>query len=284
MAERIPDLWRLNEDAPRIYHLYVCRLKMNGLHERVVTASRQIRRYAARGPGHKDGLFTFSYEIDSLCELNNYKAAWRQLRVYQDRAVGERFDLAHRNWSVEEEPWLTFYFAPLLFYLKRYRLGCSLLETALSFSFDGKNVQSYDLLFHVYNDDEVPRNLCRVTLAHFYTRLGKRLHEWRYWEAFVNGFHSRLFRLAGVGREELLADSQRLPAFFDRLMAIRAERTASGYTRGQADLIQSLAKVKAWHEAQQRKTAQFDDRIRPTSERHDAKLLQLFPELRNLRR
>ncbi len=36
VAEAIPDLWRANEDAVRLYHLYLCHLHMNHKHERVV--------------------------------------------------------------------------------------------------------------------------------------------------------------------------------------------------------------------------------------------------------
>src|SRR5205085_10072380 len=82
----------------------------------------------------------------------------------------------------------TFYYAPLLFFLRRYREGCLLLETALGFWCSRRKVRSYDILFYVYNADEQPSNRCRVTLSHFYERLGKSLREWQHWEAFVNGF------------------------------------------------------------------------------------------------
>lgn len=84
MPARIPDLWRTQEDASRLYKLYLVRLRMNGLHEQVVAACRQIRRYASRGPGAKVGLFAFSFEIDSLCDLKNYNQAWRRLRLFEE--------------------------------------------------------------------------------------------------------------------------------------------------------------------------------------------------------
>jgi hypothetical protein len=143
---------------------------------------------------------------------------------------------------------------------------------------------SYDMLCHVYNDDSKPKNRCRVTLKHFYDRLGMDLREWEHWEAFVRGFHPRLFRLAGIRREELVADSGRLTTFFDRLMKVREERVTSGFTQGQADLTESRVKVRKWQEAQEEKSAQFEGRIRPIREHNNAKLRQFFPELLTLRR
>jgi hypothetical protein len=283
MSGAIPDLWRAEEDTPRLYQLYLSRLQMNRLHERVVAACRQIRRYAARGPGATAGLFTFSHEIDSLCALKNYQAAWRQLRLRDAILFGERFDLARRRWSADDESQLVFYYAPLLFFLGRYRQGCTLLETSLGFWFNGRKPPSYDILFHVYNADKDPRDRCRVTLTHFYDRLGKCLREWQHWEAFVHGFHPRLVRMSGVRREELLANPGLLAVFFDKLMDVRDERTTSGVTGGQWDLIESAAKVKKRQEATQRKLDEFEEWIKPVQERTNRKLQELFPELRGMR-
>jgi hypothetical protein len=284
MAERIPDLWRLKEDVERLYMRYLNRLQMNHLHENVVSACCQIRRYASRGPGLKAGLFTFSFEIDSLCDLKDYQAAWRQLRMRERVIYGERLDLAHREWSATDGPELAFAYAPLLFFLGRHRQGCRLLETALGFWFRGRKARSYDVLFHVYNGDEQPCNRCRVTLSHFYDRLGKGLREWQHWEAFINGFHSRLFRLARVRRQELLDDSRGLAVFFDRLMRIRDDRTTSGVTWGQRDLIESPTNVRRRQDAVQEELEKFRERIKPTHERITTRLQELFPELRGLSR
>jgi hypothetical protein len=278
-VSHIPDLWRAGEDAAHLYPLYLARLSMGGLRGRVVSSCRRIRRYARRGPGAEKGLFTFSFEIDSLCDLGEYKAAWRQLRLRDRMALGTRFDLARRDLSAADAGLAEWDYAPILFFLGRYRRGCSLLEASLDFRFADAKVRSYDILFRVYNGDEEPRNRCRVTLAHFYARTGKSLRDWRHWEAFVRGFHPRLFRLAGVRREELLADPGRLRAFRDKLMEIRKDRATSGVSRGQADLIESPGKVREWHEATQHKLDRLRERIGPAMRRTDAKLRQLFPEL-----
>lgn len=282
MQEQIPNLWREEEDAPRLYNLYLCRLQMNRLAERTVVACRTIRRYAGRGPGPMEGLFTFFYEIEALCDLGDYKAAWRQLRQRDFIASGERFDLARRKWSTAEAYNLGFYYAPLLFFRGRFRRGCTLLEMWLDCWFRKKAVHSFDILGHVYNEDNVPSHRCRVTLSHFYAQLGKSLGEWRHWDAFVNGFHPRLFRLAAVKREDLLTAPGLLPTFFSTLKDVQGERTISGVGGSQSDLVESAGKVRKRQEGLKRRLAAFRKRIKPVQQRTNQHLEELFPELQRL--
>lgn len=284
VAETIPDLWRAKEDAARLYQLYLVRLQINDRHEQVVAVCPRIRRYATRGPGPTEGLFTFSFEIDSLCALKDYKAAWRRLRLREEIIFGERLDLRRREWSSADGWELAFSYAPLLFFLGRYRQGCALLETSLGFWFGRRMTQSFDILFHVYNGNKEPWHQCQVTLSHFYNRLGKNLRQWRHWKAFVNGFHPRLFRLSGVHRDELMAEPERLGLFHDKLMEVRAERTTSGVGGSQSNLIDSAAKVRKRQEATQRQRDKFNERIKPVQERTNRKLQELFPELQGLPR
>jgi hypothetical protein len=284
MAVPIPDLWRLDEDARRLYSLYFAQMLRNRAYERVVAASRQIRRYAARGPGGEAGLFAFYYEIEALFELKAYHGAWRRLRRYEEAALGRRIDLKRREWPDEELAWFEFHHAPVLYFLGRYRLGSALLHASLDQWFTGKKVRSFDLMHRVFNGDPEPADRCRVTLRHFYGRLGKDLREWSHWDLFVNGFHPRLFRLAEIRRDELMADSRRLDPFFERLMAIRHERTKS--TRrsvGERDLTDSEAAVRKRQEAFREEGARFEEQYAPRRRLTEAKLKGLFPELRSIR-
>ncbi len=278
---QIPDLWRINEDAPRLYQLYLCRLSMSGSHERVVTACRQIRRHATQGPGREAGLFTFSFEIDSLCELRKYETAWRQLRRYEEIALGRRINLAHRTWTNDEVAWFEFNHIPLMYFLGRYRQGCRLLEALLDLMLDAKKMRSYDLLFRICNGDPEPANRCRVTLTHYYARLGRDLLKWRHWQSFINGFHPRLFRLAGIRQEELLSDPQRLSAFSERLTTIRNERIASGIAAGQRDLTDSAEAVRKRQDSLQKKLDHFNENYKSRMKLLETKLLKLFSDLRD---
>jgi hypothetical protein len=282
MATQLPDLWRAEADAERMYQLYLVRLQMNGLHDRVVTACGQIRRYAARGPGRRAGLFTFFFEIDSLVELKNYHAAWRQVQLRDETIRRHRVSLDRRRWSAKDSSELAYTYAPLMYFLKRYALGCKLLETSLGFWYQRPKAQSYDVLFHVYNADEEPRIRPRVTLAHFYRRLGRDLREWTLWSTFVNGLAPPLFRIAGVERKALLKDSSKLIVFFANLVRVREERVTSGVTRGQADLLESPAKVKRWQDATRAKVQRFDKD--PARESIRGVLLEHFPDLQGLAR
>jgi hypothetical protein len=71
---------------------------------------------------------------------------------------------------------------------------------------------------------------------------------------------------------------------FHELMRLREERGTSGVTRGQADLVESPAKVRRFQEATQGKLEEFRERIQPTKEKSDVLLKKLFPELRKLRK
>lgn len=279
---QLPDLWRTRADPDRMYQLYLVRLQMNGLHERVVAACRRIRRYAARGPGRRAGLFTFFFEVDSLVELKNYRAAWRQVQLRDEIIRGDRVPLGRRKWSARDFPELAYTYAPLMYFLKRYSLGCHLLETALAFWYQRPKAQSYDIVFHVFNTDEEPRIRPRVTLAHFYRHLGKDLEQWRLWPMFVRRLAAPLLRVAGVERQSLLEDPSRLAAFLAGLRRIRDERVTSGVTRGRADLIQSPEKVKRWQDATRARLRRFTED--PARERTRAALLQHFPELQGLAR
>lgn len=278
----IPDLWRINEDAKRLYQLYLCQLSTSGAYERVVTASRQIRRHATRGQGRAAGIFTSWFEIEALCELRQYQTAWRQLRRWEEVALGRRIDRRRQTWPLDEVAWFEHLHVPLLYFMGRYRQGCRLLEAMLDSMLDARRVRSWELLFRIYNGDKEPANRCRVTLTHYYSRLGKDLLRWPRRESFVNGFHPRLFGLAAVRPEEMLADPQRLAGFYKRLMAIRDERTTSGTTCGERDLTDSAETVRKRQNALQEKRGCFNERYKSRRKLLNAKLLGLFPELRDI--
>ncbi len=282
MPPRVPNLFGTEQEARRLYQLFLAHLGVHGLHGRVVQACRLIRRHAtARHVDPEQSAFTFAIEIDALCALRKYRAAWRRLRRYELLAFGRRLDLHRHRWKAADSHWLSFYCAPLLFFLGRYRLGCLLMEKALRFGLKYGN-RSYDWWHHVSNTDPWPVHIFGVTLKHFYDRLGRSLGEWRDWRRFIKGLHPRLFRLAGITREELLDEPARLGAMTERLATIVRERTTSGVTRGQRDLIQSAAAVRRWQEETKKKLRRFKVRIRPVQTAINLRLRELFPELGEL--
>lgn len=276
----IPNLWK-NPGARRLYSRYLLKLEMAGRHNRIVTACRVIRRHASNRGRLNDGLFTFDLEINALCEVKDYKAAWRQFRRYERIAYGKQDD-PRRCWRLEEVPLLTYSYAPLLYFLGRYREGCQALETALDALFNQGNTKSYDLLFSIYNGERTPTHRFRVTLSHFYDRLGLDLADWKHWRRFVNGFHPKLFRIGNVNREALSASAEHLPTFFQNLIKMREERTPSGIGGSQSDLVQSAAAVGKRQKAMQRRLDEFRERIKPVQQRSDQLLKKLFPELRQM--
>lgn len=279
MADSIPDLWTSGEDARRLYSFYLSRLAIGQQWERIVTACREIRRHASRGPGLAKSIFTFRDEIDALCKLKDYDTAWRQLLALRRavRGIQQGINIEDRKRMEAEERGTCV--ASLLYFRGRYRRGCGLKERYFDLCFQNGPVQSYQLLFEVYNDDVEPTHRVRVTLAHFYNRLGRDLRQWRHWPTFVEGFQPRLFRLAGIQREKLLADAGHLPAFFNNLMDIRDERTTSGVGGGVSDLLDSPAKVKKRQDARQQKISDALERLNDSRTELNQKLAMYFPEL-----
>jgi hypothetical protein len=284
MSYPIPNLWREEADAGRLYELYLVHLMIQGRHERVVTACQCIRGYAVREPGITESRFTYWQELDALCTLGQFQVAWRRLRRWEPDLFGEKFDLRRSKWPAEMASVLEFTYAPLLYFQGNYRRGCSLLETALDFWYDGRKIRSYDFLYRIDNGDPAPEITQRVTLKHFYDRLGRNLREWRHWEAFVAGLHPRLFRLTEVNPVDLLNDGDHLTPFTRRLLEVQDERTISGVTRGQADLVESASLVERRQQeiCEQRERAKV--RIAPVRETIEMKLKTLFPELAEISR
>jgi hypothetical protein len=102
--------------------------------------------------------------------------------------------------------------------------------------------------------------------------------------AVRGGFHPRLFRLAGVPREELLEDASKLTAFVHRLLEVRDERVTSGVGGSQSDLVDSPAKVRRRQEALTERLEKHAERTTPARERIEAQLEALFPELAEIPR
>ena len=274
MRRRVPNLWRRESKAARLYELYIAELLISNRHADIVAACRKIRSYT-RDANRQAAMFTYSHEIDALCALGKHAVAWQQLRR-RDRELEKVGELKGRKWGVAD-PWsVRFDYAPLLYFTGRYEEGCGLLEAALGTAND-RNVPSYDLLFSIYNGELRPKLRPRVTLTHFYKKLGKSLRDWEHWAAFLDGLSPRLFRVGRIRREELLEHPERLGDFFKTLMAVRAARMTSGITRGEQDLIESSRDVKKWQDDTRLRLEKF--RRKQAASEWRTKMRRSFPDL-----
>src|SRR5262249_50296524 len=150
----------------------------------------------------------------------NASAMWGVLRSWDRMALGKPIDLANHRWEPEDAHRLLFFYAPLLYLRKRYRMGRGLLETAIKMH-SRKKGWSFDLLWHVYKPLRRPATRYDVTLTHFYRALGLDLRQWELWGEFVDDFPEKLFHLAGVNRESLRSDPAFLQPFFQWICAER---------------------------------------------------------------
>lgn len=275
METRIPNLF-MACDGERDYCLYLSRLNSVGNHEKVIQVCRRIRNYAAQGPGVEAGLFTYDYEHDALCATGKYAVAWRQLLRRDRIRRGVSFVYKSYSWDSEDSHDLQFRYGPLLYLTGRSSEAAAMIEKALEFECRGRD-GSYEAMYTVANADPEPTHHCRVTLLHCYRRLGRPLSDWTGWRSFVTGMNPRLFRMAKIARESMLADPELLIAFQARLMTILDKRTqGSGCTWGICDLLDSPSKVKKRHAATIRGFKQFQEDIRTKKNQKERELVEAF--------
>jgi|GEM_PF-3255550 len=281
MKARIPNLFR-KCDGEQDYQLYLSRLMLNGDQNKIIQVCRRIRAYAAKGPGMKAGVFTFFYEHNALCKLGNYAVAWRQLLQRDRIRRGAGFDYKSYSWRRGDAHSLRHEYGPLLYLTGRFSDAAASFEKALGFMCCGEN-GSYEAMYTVANDDSEPTNHYRITLLHCYRRLGRPLSDWPRWRSFVMGMNPRLFRLARVARDRMLADPGLLIEFQTRLRRILEERTqGSGVTWGICDLLDSPSTVRKRHGATARQFKQFQDRIRTKKNLKERQLAKEFGDYKPL--
>jgi hypothetical protein len=274
----IPNLIVGDPDQARakwFYRQFLTALLHAGQTERVVEVCRAIRRFAKQAGKPELGHWTFDDEDYAYGKLGDFRAQWRLLRERERTFCGKTLDLKKHRWKREEAFFLMYYYAPLLFLRSQYVLGLDLLEKGLRFC---ANFKSYDLLGHIYNDIKTPRHRHEVTLSHFYRILGRDLRDWRYWSKFIDGFHSKLFRLSGIPREDIRNDPSLLKPFSDWMCSELHRRTFTGVSSGEADLIDSVAAVKKRQDALAAKLSRFEA-TPPTEAQIDQALRRVFPEL-----
>lgn len=242
-----PNLFRLKQgrENRRLYQLYLARLMQHGRWDRVVEASRQIRSYANRDRQPRRGDFTYQFEIDALCRLGNWSAAWRQLRRLELTAYGKSINLNAKRWRPDELDWFTQYHPHILYFLEHFGVASRLFEAMLEQMLKSRQSGlSYEILPYVYNPIPRPRRRQDVTLYHVYHELGRTLAQWSGWKQFVDGFHPKLFTTTGVGKGNLLSDPALLEIFYQVIQAEEKRRLRTGVSSGERDLVHAPSAVQ----------------------------------------
>jgi hypothetical protein len=269
MATGISDLWRMGENAEHLYTFYLLTLLKNDRHDRIIEAARQIRLYASRGPGPMAGLFTYTHVFESCCNRGDFRAAWRQHRSQEKLYFGKTRDLKKTKWVSADWYQLLMRKGPLLYFLGRYRIGCRVMEAGLNLIYRGnRKPRSHHLLDYICNRQIEPTHWVCVTLSHYYARLNKPLRSWRHWKRFVSGFHPKLFKTAGITREELLVNDARLREFCERLWIAAHRRANSDASRGETETKKMRKPVRK--------------RMDPNQRELNRQLRKYFPELNEM--
>jgi len=277
---RVPNLLRLRsaKEFEYLYQLYLLRLTQSSRWDRTLEACRQIRSYAARAGRPRLADFTYYFEIDALCQLGKFSAAWGQLRRLERLAYGRSINLNAKSWRSDELDWFLRYHPQILYFLGRNRLARRLYEAMLGKMLRTRDDSSFELLPHVYNSINPPHYRQQVSLFHIYAALGKSLSEWPDWTRFVRGLHPKLLILAGVTKEELLRNPGLMRTFDEAIHAEQKRRLTAGVSDGQRDLTDPPRKVKRRQEAVLKKRAP----LQRTASEHQKQLECIFPELKAL--
>jgi hypothetical protein len=188
-------------------------------------------------------MFTFPLEMDAYSGKQNAPAMGRVPRSWDRMALGRSINLATHRWSTNDAQRLLFFYAPVLYLRGHYRLGCDLLEKAITMHSRRKG-WGFELLWHVYKPLGRPSKTHDVALVHFYRALRRDIRDWKLWADFVDDFPAKLFRISGVSRDALRSNPVLLEPFFQWICAERNRRLFSGTTVSVKDLLDDAAKVK----------------------------------------
>jgi hypothetical protein len=281
-VSQLPNLFKgpqKTSSAQRLYEIFLSRLSTSRRSDRILSACREIRRYAKLTGKPHTGAFTYFWEMEAHAQRTDYDAVWRSLRAEEQFRRGKRLRLASHRWSRREHGDLIFRYAPLLYLTGRYRLGCRLMETALEMVSHQKGWW-FECLWHVYKPLKSPSSTYDVTLAHFYTALGRDLSDWELWDRFLDGFDPKLFRSSGISKEALRQHPRLMKPFFEWIVAERRKRLFTGTADGERDLLESPSKVRRRQSARKEMLLRFDERSR--QDLFEQRFEALFPELTKL--
>ncbi len=276
---RLPNLFngpQETESAERLYQIFLSRLSFSRRSDRVLSACREIRRYAKLADKPQAAGFTYFWEMEAHGQMRDYEAMWKSLRAAEHAMKGKRLRLASHRWAHSEHHDLIYRYAPLLYLRGRYKLGCRLMETALEMASHRKG-WSFEWLWHVYKPPKTPSSIYDVTLAPFYAALGRKLSDWQLWDRFLDGFDPKLFRSSGVSKENVRHNPRLMKSFFEWIVTERRKRTFTGTADGERDLVESASQVRRRQLARKKVLLRFDE---GRGQSHfDQKLETMFPGL-----
>jgi hypothetical protein len=253
-----------------------------GRNEEAVRAARRVRAHVRRaGFGDRGAGWVYTWEIEALLNLGRPAVAWTQYRRWL-RLVPRRYAIG----AVEQRarsipPMLLYEEVPILYARGKWADGARALEAYLGMALRKASAWKetpFDLMYSIYNGDPEPTARERVTLTHFYQKLGKTLDQWPDWRRWVRALHPTLLDIGGVTRKSLADDPRLLPAMYQRIVAEHRRRTRTGMSYGQRDLVEPEARVRARQERDRRGRPESAERSRARAE-FRAKVRTYFPFL-----
>jgi hypothetical protein len=272
-------------EASRLYEIALSRLLFAGRNQDTIAAARRVRAHVRRAGLWPEGGWTYTWEIEALLNLQRPRAAWAQYRRWL-RSIRQRTSIATVEQRARSVPPMVQYEFPILYAWGKWAAGARALEAYLAMALRKESVwrpTALDLMYAIYGDPE-PEAKPRVTLTHFYGKLGKTLDQWPDWRRWVRALHPRLLDIGGVTRRRLRDDPALLPDMYRRIVEERRCRTPTHMSSGLKDLVEPEPKVRARQERIREERRISAGRFRGRAEKVRAKVREYFPFLPEARR
>src|SRR4030095_11766665 len=203
LVRRVPDLYtrEVLPEARRLYELAIAYVL--GQPEEVIRVSRAVRRHAMKHADQWSVCSMLRWELEAHVERHHAADAWRTWIRLQKQMPGAALKDGDR-----------FLEAALLYFNHRLEEAREAFELALHAWMEWETPSGFHLLFRVFNSDEPPSSVHRVTLAHIYDGLDCPLDKWPEWSRFVSCLGKPLLRAVSVRREELESNPDLLRQLF----------------------------------------------------------------------
>ncbi len=230
--QRIPDLYirEILPEARRLYDLAIAHVLRQP--DDVIRVSRAVRRHALKHADTWTVCSMLRWETEALIERRSPADAWRT------------WLLLRRHVPASARSTDQFLEGALLYFNGRFEEARQCFEPALHRCIERESPSGFNLLFRIFNSDNPPANVHRVTLTHIYQALARPLDEWSDWPRFVSQLGGSLLRAVRLKREELESHPGRLEVLFQRIERIRRTRVWTGVSRGEEDVVSSPEEVE----------------------------------------
>ena len=247
---RLPNLFQCEplSVSHQLYAVAIPRVLWRGEPDEALRMLRRVRAFArTSGVAARHVAWTRGFELEALLTLARGEPAWRlvrsELRRYWPKLAGKPVGLRIGRMS----HFVRYSEIPAAYFSGRLRHATTAMESYLDWALEHE--EAYETRNSIFNGDENPSALVRVTLFPLYRASGRSLGDWSRWRDWVGRLHPGLLGICNITPQALGDDPALMPTFHERLRAAERGRRPAFITFGQKDLLQPKRKVLARQKA-----------------------------------